>query len=299
MSSSLAILCYHRLCDERELAAAWPYLERGTAVRMNSFRSQVAELEGFADIVDESVALDVLAGRRSLDRPAVWLSFDDGYQDTMRAMPLVANGTAFITTSTMIGRVLPADAWYSVLLASSRTHGELDLGFGVFSYDLSNRSGRARLINGPERRAYLRAPPAAQEAALNELAERLDAQVARPHRYLCGQDLEDLVGMGWTLGSHGETHAPFDTLDPGELAREAATSRAALSKWGSPIRSLALPDGAIPKVEMLRSMGYECVLGLGDATAAPGAPVHARFIVPDDPRWVSRVLQPKLEGARA
>lgn len=297
MSSSLAILCYHRLCDERELATAWPYVERGTAVCMKSFRSQISELERFADIIGEHVALDVLAGRRRLDRPAVWLTFDDGYQDVRRAVPLVASATVFITTSTLAGHVLPADAWYSVLLASSRAHGELDLGFGMFNYDLSHRVGRARLVNGPERRAYLRAPAAAQEAILDDLADKLDAYVTRPPSYLSGRDLGDLFGVGWTLGSHGVTHAPFDALDPSEIACEAATSRAALSEWGRAIRSLALPDGAVPRLSPACSMGYECVLGLGNTTTTLSVPVQARFIVPDDPHWVSHVLQPKLEGA--
>lgn len=297
MTPALAILCYHRIVDADELDAAWPYLERGTAVRTETFVAQLADLARFADVLAEDAALEVLAGRRRLTRAAVWLTFDDGYRDVLRAAPRVITGTVFVTTCTA-ERVLPADAWYAVLVTATRARGELDLGHGRFHYDLSRRAGRARLVNGPERRAYLRGAPSTQEAALRALAATLEPRGEVPRCYLTEAELRDLLGGGWTLGSHGVTHAPFDCLTDEELALEATTSYQALSALGGAVRSIALPDGALPSsLAALRRSGYECALALGDAPAAPGAPVHARFLVPDDPRWVNQVLRPTLEGS--
>lgn len=293
MKSSLGILCYHRIVADNELDDAWPYFERGTAVRVSSFCAHLADLEGIADILAEHDALDAIAGRRPLRRPAVWLTFDDGYRDVLRVASL-AKATAFITTCTP-STTLPADAWYSVLLGARRESGELDLGLGPFAYDLRSVEGRARLVHGPERRRYLRGFREAQGATLQSLASQLDAVPREPAPYLSGADLHALLGAGWSVGSHGATHTPFDQLEPLAIVDEAVQSRAALTERGTTARSLALPDGAIPMdPARVLAAGYECVLGLGNALAERSAVVQSRFIVPDDPSWVRTTLRPRL-----
>ncbi|MFO0833306.1 MAG: hypothetical protein U0637_15855 [Phycisphaerales bacterium] len=296
MSNTLAILCYHRLVEEDDIETTWPYMERGTAVRMASFRSQLKDIVRFADVVPERVALGVLAGRQTLSRPAVWLTFDDGYRDVLKALGPDTTGTAFVT-SCAAERSLPADDWYDVLLAANRTCGTVDLGLGSFAYDLRHREGRARLVNGPERRSYLRSSTLSRAATLQSLAEQLDAEVRGSRHYLSHTEMLQLLTAGWTLGSHGVTHTPFDAIEPELVAREARESLEWLLAMGVQARSLALPDGSMPKDPMsVQASGYECVLGLGNRPAEQGAAVQPRFIVPDDPHWVRRVLQPTLEA---
>lgn len=298
MTHGLAILCYHRIFDDRDSFGAWPYFERGTAVSVDNFRAQVAELGRFADIVSEESGLDILAERHMLTRPAVWLTFDDGYVDVLRALPSVATGTVFVTARAA-ERALPADAWYALLLGATRSRGTTDLGLGLFDYDLSRREGRARLVNGPERRAYLRASTEVQATVLSGLAETLGAGTESPSVYLNDAGLSDLLAAGWSVGSHGATHLPFDALDADEMVREARSSRDALIARGAVVRSIALPDGAHPsRPSSLHACGYECVLGLGDMPAESGAPVQPRYLVPNDPRWVGQVLRPALGHLR-
>jgi hypothetical protein len=293
MRIALHILCYHRLVSDDELALAWPYLERGTAVRMSTFRAQLHELEGLGDILSEQEALEVLAGERSLHRPAAWLTFDDGYRDVLRVAPLVP-GTAFVTTCTP-STTLPADAWYSVLLGARRAAGEIDLGLGSFAYDLRTVAGRARLVRGPERRRYLRSAPDSRQATLQSLSWQLDAVPEVPPPYLGSADLRVLVEAGWAVGSHGVTHTPFDELAPRAMVEEAVRSRDALTHRGVTPRTLALPDGALPAdTAPIIAAGYECVLGLGHTIAERGAAVQARFIVPDDPFWIGATLRQGL-----
>lgn len=294
MRPALGILCYHRVVEDDD-DRSWPYLERGTAVRTGVFEKQLAEISRFADVLSEDLALDVLARRRRLERPSVWVTFDDGYRDVEHALSLLETATVFVTTCTSTRR-LPADAWYAVLLAASRARGVLELGLGPFDFDLSSAAGRARLVDGPERRAFLRSGEAIQSATLKELARQLDASASDDWPYLSESELRSVVRRGWSVGSHGVSHAPFDSLDPQAIRQEATASREALRPLGS-VRSIALPDGARRHADVLREAGYECVLGLGDAACAGPVEVHPRFLVPDDPAWATRVLEPALTGA--
>ncbi|MEZ4402312.1 MAG: polysaccharide deacetylase family protein [Kofleriaceae bacterium] len=294
MTPALGILCYHRIVAGDD-DTAWPYLERGTAVRTETFQAQLADLARFADIVGEDVALDVLGERHQLDRPAVWLTFDDGYRDVKEVLPQAEAGTVFVTTSGA-ERLLPADAWYALLLSAGRTRGVLDLGLGPFEFDLCDRAGRARLVDGPERRAYLRAPRATRDAVLRRLAPLLEAPLDASSPYLDASDLRAVLRAGWGVGSHGVTHTPFDALTADAVRSEAVASREALRALGASGRSIALPDGAQAHVDVLEQAGFECVLGLGDAPCALGVDVQPRFLVPDDPAWATRVLEPALVG---
>jgi peptidoglycan/xylan/chitin deacetylase (PgdA/CDA1 family) len=292
----LAILCYHRLIEEDAIHTAWPYLERGTAVRISNYRAQLRDVSEFADIVPEQVALDALAERRRLSRPAVWLTFDDGYRDVLNALGPNTTGTIFPTTC-VTEQLLPADEWYDVLLGAKRSHGVLNLGHGAFTYDLRTPHGRARLVNGPERRTFLRSPAAARAETLHALIKQLDAEVERSQHYLTHGEIQRFLAAEWTLGSHGTTHTPFDAMEPENVAREAFDSLGWLSDLGAQPRSIALPDGSVPNdLVSIQSCGYECILGLGNEPAERGTAVQSRFIVPDDPHWVRRVLKPMLEG---
>lgn len=288
---ALAILSYHRIVKDDD-DRSWPYLERGTAVRAWVFEAQLAAISRVADIISEDVALDVLARRQRLARAAVWLTFDDGYADVRHALTLVETGTVFPTTITSTA-MLPADAWYAVLLSATRTMGVVNLGAGPFEFNLSTPAGRARLVNGPERRTFLRASPTTQGATLNELARQLDANPDPASLYLDEAALRTMVDAGWSVGSHGVTHTPFDALGPDEVRHEAVASQETLRALGR-VRSVALPDGAPAHTDVLRSVGYDCVLGLGDALCAAGAEVQPRFLVPNDPTWITRVLMPAL-----
>jgi len=293
VTPSLGILCYHRIVNDDD-NSLWPYRERGTAVRRRTFERHMAELSRFADIVDEGMALDILSRRRRIERASVWMTFDDGYGDVADVFPLVETATVFVTTCTST-RLLPADAWYAVLLAARRGRGTLDLGHGSFDYDLWTPWGRARLVHGPERRAFLRANENAQSSMLEKLARELDANATTERPYLTESELRTLVQGGWSVGSHGVTHTPFDALDAELVRQEAANSRETLRSLGS-VRSLSLPDGTNRHAHAVLGEGFECVLGLGDAVTVPGLDVQPRFLVPDDPTFVTRVLKPALTG---
>lgn len=304
MTAPLSILCYHRVVEGA--TDAWPYLERGTGVQVAVFERQLAELRDRFDILRHADAVAVLTGDLRLRRPAVWLTFDDGYVETLttvapRLAAADATGTAFITTATLAKDAwLPADRWYRLLVRASRPRGTVDLGLGPIAFDLSNSAGRARLVHGPERVRYLRLGTDGQARLLAALADALDAPLERSGApYLTPHDLQRLLALGWCVGSHGASHAPMDAMDDVAVGREAVASRDALvAAVGCAADAFALPDGSVPAdVGAIHRAGYRCVLGLGDRPADAGALVAPRFIVANDPAWVRRTLPRATERA--
>lgn len=290
MSSGLNILCYHRVLPESARHGyGRPYFVRGTAVSIPDFRAQMVSLAARFELVCEADVMAWLAGERSFARPACWLTFDDGYTDVIEhAAPILAEfgatATAFIATDVLDGAALPADRWYAVLNAATRRRGALAAGESAWAFDLDDPTDYARLIDGPEKRAYLAAAPAERERALGDLADAVAAS-ARPRPselYLGREALARLVAAGWTIGSHTRSHPFLPVLADVAVDDELRGSRGALAAVGVDARSFAYPDGRWnPRLaRQVRSAGY--VLGVTlDATPAR---------VKDDPLALPRSL---------
>ena len=69
-------------------------------------------------------------------------------------------------------------------------------------------------------------------------------------RTMTWEQVQELVGLGWEVGSHGVTHLKLPTLGDARLAAELADSRRECEdRTGTPCRTLAYPFGeADPRV---------------------------------------------------
>lgn len=76
----LCVLCYHSLNTD-----TWRF-----SVEMTAFEAQLQWLIQEYDIIDFATFQDYLAGRTKLTRPAVLLTFDDGYQNVLKALPFLS-----------------------------------------------------------------------------------------------------------------------------------------------------------------------------------------------------------------
>ncbi|AKT38312.1 polysaccharide deacetylase family protein [Chondromyces crocatus] len=308
MSPPLAILSYHRvLPDTGPLAEGWPYVRRGTAVSLGSFARQIEQLTRHCALVDEATVCAWAHGQAELERPSVWLTFDDGYRDVVdHALPVLdASGvtaTVFVTTCTLEAPpgALPADRWYAALTRARQSRGELAVNGSRWSFDLSQTDDRMRLVDGPERRHFLYASQDEQASILRALGHALGGPTEpAAGLYLSGEALRRLVQRGWTVGAHGATHTPFPVLTSAALAAEFDDQESAFARHGLPRpTALAYPDAAwsaAAEAELTRR-GYRTALLLGDRRAQKLPLRLGRFLVPDDPHWVQRVLLPALEG---
>lgn len=311
-----AILCFHRvLPSSRRGGPDEAYFQRQTALDFDRFRSLLDELErGFAVAPPETIFAWTPGARAvaPVDAPAVILTFDDGYADTLEiaAPELARRGLRAIlcaTTGIASGRLrgFPVDHWYATVHAATTRTGHLEGPAGeAWSFDLDRAEDRARFVDGPEKRAFVRASIADQQTLLARLREALGVDRAPPvPRTLDLSGLVELGAMGWLLGSHGDTHALLPLLSEPDAARELTRSRDFFPEHGLPAPAiLAYPDGASgPLTEALaRAAGYTVGLSLGSRLAtATESPLHLPRLIPtSDPAWVERRLLPlfRAEG---
>ena len=92
--------------------------------------------------------------------------------------------------------------------------------------------------------------------------------------YLGEAHLQDLIGQGFEIGSHGMDHVPWASLAGEALAREATGSRARLQELtGQQIATAALPFGSYNRraLAAARAAGYGRVYSSDPGLMAPGS----------------------------
>jgi peptidoglycan/xylan/chitin deacetylase (PgdA/CDA1 family) len=312
-SSITAILCLHRvLAASRRGGPDEPYFLRQTALELDRFRALLDELERrravappealFAWTLDTRADVDTRRNRS----PAVILTFDDGYADVLEvaAPELAKRGMRAVlcaTTAVVSGRQrgFPVDHWYATVQGASTRTGILEgITNEAWSFDRDRADDRARFLDGPEKRAFVRAASEQQEGMLDRLRAALGVEHPLPiPRSLEIADLSRLVDLGWLLGSHGERHALLPLLSEDDAAKELSRSRAFFPEHGLAAPTiLAYPDGATcPRTEALaRAAGYTVGLALGSRFAtASDAPLQLPRLIPtNDPGWFERRLLP-------
>lgn len=294
----VAILCFHRVlpASRREGPDA-PYFERQTALALDRFQALLDALDRRDAVLPPSALLAWTGGAAWPERPGVILTFDDGYADVLEvaAPELRRRGwTALlcVTTAAASGAQagLPVDHWYAALR------------------DLDRAEDRASFIDGPEKRAFVRATPEAQREMLVRLRAALAArgkattpgEPALPP-LLDAAGLATLSQAGWWLGAHGDTHALLPELDAPDAAAELARCRRFFPDHGLPAPAiLAYPDGATcPRTEALAAAaGFTIGLALGSRFAtAEDPPLRLPRLIPtNDPGWFERRLAPLFTG---
>lgn len=300
MNQPLFVVCYHRVFPDRGAPEHHPYFLRGTAVEVRTFRQHMMDLRARFDVIDEGRALAVLEGDVDLTRPACWITFDDAYADVLEhAVPIMDDfeipGSMFVSTAVLDGFSLPVDRWYATLISARRRSAPLCIA-GSIDLDLETPASWARLVDGPEKRKYLRAPPDIQASMLGVLADAFDSATTGPPAgmYLSRQDVRHLGRLGWSIGSHGVSHRLLTELPIGDCCEELDASRRELEQLlGEAPAVCAYPDGAWnDRVrEDVRRAGYRAGLALEARPVVPGCDTWAvpRFLAQNDPGWAGRV----------
>lgn len=295
---SVRIICLHRVVPEEERERYWPWLLRGSAITDRELRQRLLVVAATHEWVDERAAWGIIRGNESRSRPACWLTFDDGYHDSLStAAPIVQEfgirPTLFVSTHVLQpGFLLPVDRWYLTLLGARRNAVRVDLGDGGWCVDLSDRESRIRMVSGPEKQRYVQASPESQTAMADELRDVLGATAFTAAlrdraRYLTERDLNELSALGWRIGHHGATHRLFTRVHADEVLTEVIEPARMLCRI--PIdrsRFMAWPDGAWTQdaatriADLLAPLGY-----LGGLTIEPRLATDR-----DDPWALPRVL---------
>jgi peptidoglycan/xylan/chitin deacetylase (PgdA/CDA1 family) len=284
------VLMYHRVA--RVDADPWEL-----CVRPEHFESQIRLLREHADVVPLlELRGQLRKGRRS--RPAVAITFDDGYVDNLKvARPVLerfkAPATVFIATG-QVGR--RADFWWDrltkLVLPERALPPDLELAIGEERFH--HHDGQLAATGDRARRARRRLhdriwawcsnrPDSGRDAILAGVAQWAGVDPAPdPASWAMTPDeLHALMDGGLVdVGAHSVTHPLLSRLRAAEKAHEIRQSRADCERLtGRTPAAFAFPNGDLDAEShtLVRDAGFELactsqpdlVWDAGDALATP------------------------------
>lgn len=213
--SKLHVICYHRVLPavSADMGSVDYYHSRRDILHpLADFRRQLDLIRGRCDVLDAGA---FLARKRAGggDRPAVLLSFDDGYADfeqvvlpelAVRNLPCVL----FPTKAPVVeGFVPPADRVYAIL-AAAHAKGR------VSSIDAES------WVSGSAKKEMLRASPVVQAAMIDRLFKATGiTSAAVPPAHMTEERLRALPSSVY-IGAHGLFHHLFGSLSSAQLKSE-------------------------------------------------------------------------------
>ncbi len=294
-------LCLHRVVPDDRVEANWPWLERGSAITESTLGETLAALcKDYTPCTEDEVAAALQSGVSANER-LLWITFDDGYRDNLYvAAPILeafgVRPTLFVTSRVLSPPFrLPVDRWYDIVRRASGPVRTVDLGEGPLLVDPASRAFRQRMVDGPEKRKFIRSSPREQAAWLRRLGIELAAsprfrgrEHAVPAEYVAPNDVVVLTTRGWRVGGHGLSHRLLPGLPNSILAKELlCEDLRSIVPDASRSRFFAWPDGAFD----------ERVITVAERTLSPHGVVGALSIDPGRPFTVSnRWALPRVLG---
>jgi peptidoglycan/xylan/chitin deacetylase (PgdA/CDA1 family) len=240
------VLRYHSVAPPEEA----DYVSPGISLPPGRFEEQIRFLVSRYRVVAlEELVLARRGATKVRDRPAVAITFDDGYLDNFRyALPVLERYGATATFYVVVGAISPAPSLWTVRLHRAVFHnrflGGQSAAEGASPAD--PEAGRLALERKLIRR--LRVLPAGErEARLREFtgpAELENGPGGESARTMMSwEELERLLAAGMTVGSHTLTHPLLPALSLEELKAEIAESRSLLEgKLGFAVRHFSYPN---------------------------------------------------------
>lgn len=196
--------------------------------------------EGYTFISSENL-LDIMNGREFLDCKAVWISFDDGWRDTLHTVvPALVEAdipaTFFLITDPIVD---PRGVfWWSLLRANQRY--------------LPDRYRR-------DIECIWEIPEEERTRLIHEIYSKNPHQV--PRQALSVPEVQGLARLPQiTIGSHTAQHRLATHYNAPDLEAELLKSKQLLRAWsGKPARFFAYPKGVYDPsvVEIIRRAGFD------------------------------------------
>jgi peptidoglycan/xylan/chitin deacetylase (PgdA/CDA1 family) len=261
------ILAYHRVADDTR-AEFLPGMTISRAM-LERHLDWVGRRFRFASLDEIGARLE--AGE-SFERPVAAVTFDDGYCDVYEnAFPLLARkgipAAVFVVTE-LVGTDRPQlhDYLYVLLVRTFATaeRSRLVEILKQLTLPLSPEEAEPAFRGGAFPTLRILVERLCQ-SDLWSLAEALESEIGwdpddtAELRSMSWEALARMREAGFTIGSHGSTHAPLSRESPERRREETAGSRAKLERGlGTAVRHFAYPDGdfAADAVSAVAAAGY-------------------------------------------
>jgi peptidoglycan/xylan/chitin deacetylase (PgdA/CDA1 family) len=272
------VLMYHRVAETR--IDPW-----GLCVAPDRFNAQIQVLARRADIVPLAQIRDVLRVRNA-GRPAVAVTFDDGYADNLeRAAPALRRcaapatvflATGFIGAGASVSKTRRSRPYWwddlsnTVLAMNDRPSVNLRLQSGeqefVWEPGTARSAGWRDALHRQLWEWLGSQPDAVRSQLLIELRDWAGSVVRAgdagdDSRPMSENEVRELVADGLiTIGAHTHSHSRLSRLDSDAKLDDVRRSRDACERLtGSPPRCFAYPNGDLDdeSVRIVGSLGFE------------------------------------------
>jgi peptidoglycan/xylan/chitin deacetylase (PgdA/CDA1 family) len=211
-----SVICYHRILPDvsNNLGTIEAYqYQRSILHSLEDFRKQLDLLQEKCTIVDAKTFLECRNGKK-MSKPAVLLSFDDGYEDfsiivvpelNLRRLPCILFPTKAPVVS---GFIPPADQVYAILAADYRGQRRLT--------DVERKSW----VGGEAKKKMLSCSPDDQIQLIKDLSDFVGiSQPSEAPRHMNEEQIKQLPETVY-LGAHGLYHHEFGSLTTSALNNE-------------------------------------------------------------------------------
>ncbi len=258
---ALLVLTYHRI----GCAAECEYDAGVYSADTNGFYEQIEHLRRHYPVLTLDEALVALKRPGGLRRPAVLLTFDDGYRDNYSiAFPLLKSmglqATFFLSTCLVGTNTL---AWWDQVAYTVRhaRRPRFKVAEGMQEIDLTRMDVTQAV--GRILRWFKSDGPAQPAALVADVAAACDGpvrQCAPDRQFVSWEEAGEMLEGGMALGSHTHSHRLLGRLTPEEQMEEVVNSRNVFrQRLGIVPRVMALPCGSssLETPSILARAGYE------------------------------------------
>lgn len=292
----LTVLAYHRIHDP----TGFEFFEPVISAPPDGFAHQMDIIAEKFNAVSLADVLSWLDGNGRLPPNPALITFDDGYRDNLeQALPILRErelpAVLFVATDN-IDRNQPF-FWDSAAYFFHHTEAtEADLPIlGPRAWGSSPSQVCAEWIEAAKRE-----PQGRREDVTEQLGQVLGVVVpdsAHAVGLLSWDEIREMAGQGFSMGSHTVSHAILTELTGAEARRELVESRRRLEdELNEPVRALAYPNGTTldfdSQIEGLaKETGYSAAFTLvpgparaGEAKANPMAIRRIALYLSDEDR---------------
>jgi peptidoglycan/xylan/chitin deacetylase (PgdA/CDA1 family) len=243
----VSILAYHSVSDyERD---SFRYVGRGVVVSPTLFERHVAFLSQRYHIASMDEVAAWVGGRREFSRPAVAITFDDGYHDNyLSAYPILKRYRAtasFNVVTDTIGNASPL--WTAELrdvAHRARAMGVIHSRIGSVPIDLSDEATTKQSLQALTH-ALRSLDKQARAEMLREIRQTLVGRRESATRdvMMSWDEVRDMKRGGMAIGSHSMSHPALPEISLAEAAREIAGSKARLEEeLDAPVAHFVYPN---------------------------------------------------------